>query len=538
MKRSTTLDPSLTSGVNVSFWINTVTPLQFEQLNQDIRTEVLIIGGGISGMTTAYLLAKAGKQVVLVEDGFIGSGETGRTTAHCTCALDDRYYEIEQIFGEDGSRQAAESHSAAIDQIERLVQELQIDCNFKRVDGYLFLHPSDKRSNLEKELAATQKAGLPTQWMDKVPGITAESGPCIAFPNQGQMHIMNYLHGLANGFVQLGGKIYTQSKATDIDKHGATCNGHTITAQQIVVATNTPVNDLVTMHTKQFPFRTYVIAAVVPKGSVPASLWWDTGDMNSKWYTAPYHYVRTEPFNDSYDLLIAGGEDHKTGQADREDIPEEERYNNLINWTRTHFPMMTHIIYKWSGQVMEPLDHLGFIGKNPGDDNVYIVTGDSGNGITHGTLGGMIITDLIMGKENPWAKLYSPRRLPVKVSGRYLKEIGDMAAQYADWITKADINEVDTLAPGEGAVLGKGIKRYAVYKDEQGTVHACSAMCTHLACVVQWNAEEQSFDCPCHGSRFTKEGEVINGPAIAPLKKVQVKDITEQPAGNDSKFRK
>lgn len=253
--------------------------------------------------------------------------------------------------------------------------------------------------------------------------------------------------------------------------------------------------------------------------------------MNSKWYTAPYHYVRTEPFNDTYDLLIAGGEDHKTGQADREDIPEEERYTNLINWTRRHFPMITHIIYKWSGQVLEPLDYLGFIGKNPGSDNIYIITGDSGNGMTHGTLGGMIITDLIMGKENRWAALYSPRRLPVKVPGRYLKEIADMAAQYTDWITRADINEVNDLAPGEGAVLGKGVKRYAVYKDENENIQACSAMCTHLGCVVQWNAAEKTFDCPCHGSRFTVNGEVINGPAISALKKVQVQDLAVPVSG-------
>jgi Glycine/D-amino acid oxidases (deaminating) len=519
------IDPSLTSGANVSNWINTVNPLQFEQLQHNLQTDVLVIGGGISGVTTAWLLAKAGKQVVLIEDGFIGSGETGRTTAHCTWALDDRFSNIEQVFGEEKTRLAAESHAEAINQIERNVQELNIDCHFKRVDGYLFLHPSDKLSTLQKEFEAIQRTGQQVQWMDQTPFIFGANSPCIAFPNQAQFHMLKYLHGLANGFVALGGRIYTQSRATEIKENQVTCNGYTITAQQTVVATNTPVNDLVTMHTKQFPFRSYVIAAAVPKGLVPACLWWDTGDMNSKWYTEPYHYVRTEPFNDSYDLLIAGGEDHKTGQATKEDITEDERYNKLIQWTRAHFPMIEHIIYHWSGQVMEPLDYLGFIGKNPGDDNIYIITGDSGNGMTHGTLGGMIITDLIMGKENPWADLYSPRRLPVKVPGRYLKEIADMAAQYTDWITSADIREVESLAPGEGAVMGKGMKRYAVYKDEEGEVHACSAMCTHLGCVVQWNADEKSFDCPCHGSRFTSKGEVINGPAITGLKKVQIKEV-------------
>ena len=518
---------SLTSGENISYWIQSVEPLQFEQLSQDIDAEVLVVGGGIAGLTTGYFLAKAGQQVVLVDDGLIGSGETGRTTAHLTCALDDRYYNLEEIFGKDGSRHAAESHREAIDQIERTVQELHIDCNFQRLNGYLFLHPTDKRKNLEKELLATQQAGLNTLWLESTPGMPADAGPCIEFANQAQFHIMKYLHGLARGFILLGGKIFTQSKAVKINKNGAECNGYKITARHIVVATNSPVNDLVTMHTKQFPFRTYVIAAPIPKGSVQPALWWDTGDMKSKWYTKPYHYVRTEPFNESYDLLISGGEDHKTGQADSEDIPEEERYRNLINWTRSHFPAVNEIVYKWSGQVLEPLDSLAFIGKNPGDENVYIITGDSGNGMTHGTLGGMIITDLILGRENPWASLYSPRRLPVKVPGTYLKEVANMAAQYADWITKADIKDADQLRAGEGAILSKGLKRYAVYKDEQNNIHACSAMCPHLGCVVHWNAEEKTFDCPCHGSRFTKEGTVINGPATADLKMVQVGELEE-----------
>lgn len=518
---------SLTSGENISYWIQSVEPLQFEQVNNDIDAEVLIVGGGIAGLTTGYLLAKAGQQVVLVDDGLIGSGETGRTTAHLTCALDDRYFNLEEIFGKDGSRHAAESHREAIDQIERTVQELHIDCNFQRLNGYLFLHPTDKRKNLEKELLATQQAGLMTLWLESTPGLPDHAGPCIEFPQQAQFHIMKYLHGLARGFTLLGGKIFTQSKAVNINKNGAVCNGYKITARHIVVATNSPVNDLVTMHTKQFPFRTYVIAAPIPKGAVQPALWWDTGDMKSKWYTKPYHYVRTEPFNETYDLLISGGEDHKTGQADTEDIPEEERYGNLINWTRSHFPAVNEIVYKWSGQVLEPLDSLAFIGKNPGDENVYIITGDSGNGMTHGTLGGMIITDLIMGRENRWASLYSPRRLPVKVPGTYLKEVANMAAQYADWITKADIKDADQLRPGEGAILSKGLKRYAVYKDEQNNVHACSAMCPHLGCVVHWNAEERTFDCPCHGSRFTKEGTVINGPATSDLKQVKVGEPEE-----------
>jgi glycine/D-amino acid oxidase-like deaminating enzyme len=185
---------------------------------------------------------------------------------------------------------------------------------------------------------------------------------------------MKYLKGLTKAIIDMGGKIYTESRANDIDEHGAECNGHKISAEYIVVATNSPENNRVTMHTKQFPFRTYVIGAKVPKGSLPTALWWDTGDMNSKWYTAPYHYVRIEDYDPEFDLLISGGEDHMTGRADEEDIPEEDRYEKLVSWTKTHFPMMMEVVYKWSGQVMEPLDYLAYIGKNPGSKNIYIVT--------------------------------------------------------------------------------------------------------------------------------------------------------------------
>ena len=515
---------AVTSGENISYWVSSTQPVEYETLKENISTEVLIVGGGIAGLSTAYNAAKAGLQVVVVEDGLIGSGESGRTTAHITHALDDRYTEIEKVFGEDGSRKAAQSHTAAIDWIENTIAAENIDCNFKRVDAYLFIHPSDTVDELKKEFEACQKAGLPVKWLEHVPDISAQKGPCIQFPKQAQFHIMQYLNGLAKAITRLGGKIYTNTHATDINKKGAKCNAFQVTASHIVVATNTPVNDLVTMHTKQMSFRTYVIAAKIPKSNITPALWWDTGDQDSKWFSAPYHYVRTEEFDESYYLLISGGEDHKTGQADDEGIPEENRFDALIKWTKEHFPAMEDVVYKWSGQVLEPLDHLAFIGKNPGDDNVYIITGDSGNGMTHGTIAGLLISDIIQGIDNPWTKIYSPKRIPVKEAGTFIEETLNMATQYADWVSKADIHESSELGKDEGAILGKGLSKYAVYRDEQNYVHAYSAKCPHLGCVVQWNAAEKSFDCPCHGSRFTKEGVVINGPAITDLKKIDIKE--------------
>jgi glycine/D-amino acid oxidase-like deaminating enzyme/nitrite reductase/ring-hydroxylating ferredoxin subunit len=519
------IDSNVTSGENKSFWTASTEPIIFEKLNQNIETDILIVGGGISGLTTAYCLLKAGRKIVLVEDGYIGSGETGRTTAHITCALDNRYFELEKIFGKEKAMLAASSHTEAIQFIANTVKHESIDCNFKRIPGYLFLSGSDTKETLEKEYEATRNVGLLTEMLQQVPALASEEGKrCVKFPEQGQFHIMKYLQGLTDAIIAMGGKIYTETKAEEISKKGAKANGFEIKAKYIVVATNTPVNDWVVMHTKQWPYRTYVIAAKIPKGKLPYALWWDTGDKNSKWIGAPYHYVRLQELDDSHDLLISGGEDHKVGQAKDENIPEEERYFKLIEWTKKRFPAMENLEYKWSGQVMEPIDSIAFIGKNPGDENIYIITGDAGNGITHGTLGGIILTDIITGKNNPWIDLYSPSRITFKTAGDYLHEVGNMVVQYADLITKGDVKDADELKLGQGGIISPGLKKIAAYRDEQNNLYTCTAVCPHLGAILQWNAEEKSFDCPAHGSRFTTEGKVINGPSTTDLKKLEVKE--------------
>ena len=520
------VNPNITSGRNLSLWFDVITePISYDKLNENLKTDVLVIGGGIAGITTAYCLAKEGREVVLVEDGYIGSGETGRTTAHITCALDDRYYELERIFDTETAHLAASSHMAAIEWIAKTVEEHKIDCHFKKVDGYLFLHPSDKKENLDKEYAATRSVGLKTEMLNAIPSIAGEEGnQCIKFPNQAQFHILLYLRGLANAAEQMGVKIFTKTKAENITKHGADANGYSIKASQIVVATNTPINDLLEIHTKQTAYRTYVIAGKIRKGSFPYSLWWDTGDHDSKWTNRPYHYIRLEEYDEQHDMLISGGEDHRTGQAEEDHIKEEDRYVRLENWTRTHFPAFESIDFKWSGQVMEPSDSLAFLGKNPGDDNIYIITGDSGNGITHGTIGGMILTDQITGKHNPWDKIYSPSRVTLKATSEYLHDTGNILSQYGDWFTKEDVKEAADLRIGQGGIISSGLKKIAVYRDEDNNLHVCSAVCPHMGGILHWNADEKTFDCPVHGSRFTTEGKIVNGPAIADLKKIEINE--------------
>jgi glycine/D-amino acid oxidase-like deaminating enzyme/nitrite reductase/ring-hydroxylating ferredoxin subunit len=517
---------TITSGDNLSYWFSSpIKPLTFEKLNQDVTTDILVIGGGIAGLTSAYCLAKEGRKVILVEDGFIGSGETGRTTAHISCVLDDHYFELEKLFDKNTAQLVAHSHVAAIEWIADTVEDLKIDCHFKRVDGYLFLNPSDTAETLEKEYAAAKRAGLTSEMLQSVPSIAGlEDQRCIKFSNQAQFHILLYLEGLADAFIKQGGKIYTQTKAEKITTEGATANGFKVNANHVVVATNTPINDWVNMHTKQWPYRTYVVAAKVPKGQLPYALWWDTGDQDSKWTVKPYHYVRLDEFDETYDILIAGGEDHRTGQADDENIKEEDRYDKLEKWTKNHFPAIGAIEFKWSGQVMEPIDSLAYIGKNPGEDNIYIITGHSGNGMTYGTLGGMIVTDIITGKENPWTKIYSPSRVTLKTTGDYLREVGNMVAQFADWFTPGQIKELSDLKAGEGGIISSGLKKIAVYRDTRNNLHTFSAVCPHLGGILQWNADEKTFDCPMHGSRFTQEGKVINGPSSSDLKNILNKE--------------
>ncbi|HYF68023.1 MAG TPA: FAD-dependent oxidoreductase [Ohtaekwangia sp.] len=512
----------VTSGYHESFWTDSVPQLPFGSLNTDEETDVVIVGAGIAGLSVGYALTKVGKRVIILDDGLIGSGESGRTTAHISTALDDRYLEIEKSLGEENAALAASSHSAAIHFVSQIVADEKIDCDFEKLNGYLFLDPSDRIQTLRKEFESTQKAGLKTEILPAVPGISNHEGPCLRFPDQAQFHPMKYLLGLSKTIVENGGRIFQFSHVTEISKDGVQVNGLKVRAKHIVVATNSPINNRVTMHTKQFPYRTYVVAAEIPKESLPRALWWDTGDQNSQWVAKPYHYVRTQSFNDTADLLIVGGEDHKTGQADAEHISEEDRYALLERWARDHFPMITNIAYTWSGQVLEPIDMMGFIGRNPGDDNIYIVTGDSGNGMTHGTIAGMLIRDLITGVPNPWEKLYDPARVTFSAAGDFVKEVSNMAKQYLDYFTPGEMESVEQLRAGEGTVIRSKIQKLAVYRDPSGQVQAYSAVCPHLGCYVHWNADEKSFDCPCHGSRFSCEGKVMNGPAISDLKPIDI----------------
>jgi glycine/D-amino acid oxidase-like deaminating enzyme/nitrite reductase/ring-hydroxylating ferredoxin subunit len=487
-------------------------------LRANIKTDVCVIGAGISGLTTAFLLQKEGKSVVIVDAWEVGAGETGRTTAHLTAVLDDRFYNIENVFGEENARLAADSHRAAIDLIESIVKDNNIECDFERLDGYLVALDAEQERDLKRETEACKRANFKQELLSKVPLPNIKAGPALRFFSQGTFHITKYLQGLAKIFQDRGGQIYTRSRIVEVkggkEPWAKTEDGYRINAKSIVVATNTPINDWVKMHTKQAAYRTYVIAFKIPKDAYLPFLLWDMSN--------PYHYARIV-HGDKEDLLVIGGEDHKTGQAN----DAENRYKKLEEWSREHFEVLGPIAYRWSGQVMEPVDYLAFIGRNPMDENVYIVTGDSGNGMTHGTLAGILITDLIQGRANSWEKIYEPLRKSIQTAPTYIKENANfVGCMISDWVAPSEVKNVEDIATNEGAIMRDGVSKVAVFKDEKGVFHKCSAVCTHLGCVVQWNSGEKSWDCPCHGSRFDPEGHILNAPAIKPLEEhFEVRDI-------------
>ena len=478
-------------------------------LDKDLTADVCVIGAGIAGLTTAYMLGKEGKSVVVLDDRTIGGGETSRTTAHLVNALDDRYFNLEKLHGQKGAKLAAESHTAAIDRIEEIVAKEKIQCNFERLDGYLFLPPGESTDLIDKELAAAHRAGLvQVERVARAPLRDFDTGPCLRFPRQAQFHPMKYLDALSQAIEKNGGRIFNKTHAEEFKNEGQatvkTSKGAVVSAGAIVVATNTPVNDWVTLHTKQAAYRTYVIGVRIPTGSVTRALYWDTLD--------PYHYIRLAD-SDSHEVLVVGGEDHKTGQAD----DTEERFDRLEAWTRERFANAGEIEFQWSGQIMEPVDSLAFIGRNPGEQNVYVATGDSGNGMTHGTIAGILLTDLILGRDNDWTSLYDPSRISARALAEFTKENLNAVAQFSDYVTAGDVDTARDIPRGSGSVLRRGLHKVAIYRDTHGELHERSAVCPHLGCIVDWNSTERTWDCPCHGSRFDPKGKVVNGPAISGL---------------------
>jgi glycine/D-amino acid oxidase-like deaminating enzyme/nitrite reductase/ring-hydroxylating ferredoxin subunit len=498
------------------YWTASATLPRRAKLAEDLATDVVVVGAGITGLTTAYLLAKSGKQVVVLERDRCAAIDTGHTSAHLTMVTDTRMTDLVKRFGRPHAQAVWDAGLAAIATIDGVVREHGIDAGFEWVDGYL--HASltgDSKQEIEglhEDATLASELGFDSEYVDAVPLVNR---PGIRFADQARIHPRRYLAGVAEAFVALGGRIYEHSAAEEFrdEPRAVTVGGHTVRCEDLVIATHNPLVGLAGLagatlfQTKLALYSSYVIAGRTPSGMVPDARWWDTSD--------PYSYLRVEPHRD-FDVVIFGGEDHKTGQQD----DTEDCYRRLEARLMAICPGV-ELTHRWSGQVIETPDGLPYIGQSA--ERQYSATGYAGNGLTFGTLGGIMISDAILGRPNPWAELFDPgRKALTRGLWDYLKENADYPYYMVrDRFAGPDARSLRAVKRGQGAVIERDGAKVAAYRDRAGEVTLRSAICTHMGCVVARNTVERTWDCPCHGSRFKPTGAVISGPAEAPLSQVE-----------------
>lgn len=506
----------MTKATTTPYWMTSAALPAFPALAEDLTADVVVVGGGITGLSVAYQLTRAGKRVVVIERERCASVDTGHTTAHLTMVTDVRLSELVERFGRDHAQAAWDAGLAAIAAIDDAVRDEAIEADFGWVDGYLHAPVSgagaQEAGRLRDEAALAHELGFDAEYTDAVPLVGT---PGVRFPSQARIHPRRYLAGLAKAIVAAGGRIFEQSSADafSADPRTVTVGGHRIHCEDIVIATHNPLAGLsglvsaTLLQTKLALYTSYVVAGRVPRGTIPDALWWDTDD--------PYSYLRLEPHGD-VDVVIFGGQDHKTGQQEDTDAC----YRRVEEGLRAMVPGV-EVVHRWSGQVIETPDGLPYIGPN--GEHHYLATGFAGNGITFGTLAGLMITDAILGRANPWAGLFDVGRTALaRGLWDYVKENADYPYyMIRDRFAGADARSLRAVRRGEGGIVERDGAKLAVYRDRDGQVTIRSAVCTHMGCLVAWNTAERTWDCPCHGSRFKPTGEVISGPAEAPLSGVE-----------------
>ena len=500
-----------------SLWMRVEVAPDAAPLAEDLTCDTVIVGSGIAGLSVAYELSRSGHSVVVLDRGPIAGGMTARTTAHLAPICDDGLSALIGLRGDEIAHRFQKSQEAAVDRIEAIVDEHAISCTFRRLDAYLFpalgMERGDAKTQLDREFDAAVKTQAAVERATGVPLKGFEKTPVLLYPRQATFHPLKYLSGMVAAIQDRAGLVFPDTVVTEVEEVAAavlitTASGKKVRAKHAVIATNGPINDRAAIHDKLAPYRTYAMAFSIPRGTLPDALYWDMAD--------PYHYVRLHPGIGKTDYLIAGGADHRTGEVDDGQV----RFEAIEAWIRQLLPALGNEVHRWSGQVLDTTDYCGFIGRYPGSDNVFVVTGDSGQGMTHGALAGLLIRDLILTGSSQWEPIYDPGR---KTPGGILNSISENIAALKNIAGKAVtdvVRSADELKPGQGGIIqGNGADRSAAYRDFAGKLHLSSAKCTHLGCEVRWNSTEQCWDCPCHGSHFAPDGAVLNAPAIAPLGK-------------------
>ena len=497
---------------NVSWWVSSTARTGHPPVPEDgLQVDVVVLGGGIAGLTTAYELARAGRDVAVVEAGRIVEGVTGYTTAKVTVLHNLVYADLADRFDEATAAAYAASQSAALRWVRETVEREGIECELEERDSLVYTEVAEEREKVEAEVEVARRCGLDAQL------VTTSELPYdivagIRLGGQAQFHPRKYLLALAERFVALGGRIYEQTRALDVTD-GEPCvvvtDSGQVRANEVVVATHYPFLDRGLLFSRLAPYRDVVVAVPVPAAEAPEVMAISTGSE-----PGGTHSVRTAAYGDGQRLLVVTGGQYKTGTTSA----VEERYDDLLQWVQERFGTR-ELAHRWSTQDTSSADRLPYIGKLPlSGDHVWVATGFSAWGMTSGTLAGTLLADLLQGVQNPWAALYDPGRIDPRASAsKLVKENVGVAKELAEGFVRAAGGSPDDLAPGEAGVFLTRQGRTAAYRDEAGSVHAVSARCTHMGCSVRFNDAERSWDCPCHGSRFALDGAVLQGPAVEPL---------------------
>ncbi|MEA2466437.1 MAG: hypothetical protein QOJ57_563 [Thermoleophilaceae bacterium] len=502
-------DVTALEGKNTSLWVDTAPQTDYPVLRPGLHVDVAVLGGGIAGLTTALLLKRDGATVAVVEAGHVGAGVTAYTTAKVTSLHGIQYQSVESSFGPEGARVYAEANEAGLEQVARFVDELGIDCDFRRKPAFTYGEDEADAGKIEDEVEAASRAGLAATFTTET-DLPWPVAAAVRLDDQAEFHPRRYLLRLAEAVAGGGSHVFERSRALAVaggrERVRISTTRGELTADQVVVATHFPFLDRGGYFARMHPERSYGLGLYLRSGTAPQGMYLST--------ESPSHTVRSHP-TERGEMVIAGGESHKTGQGG----DTAARVARLERWARERFDVRS-IEYRWSTQDNMPVDGVPFIGRlAPFQKRLWVATGFMKWGLTNGTAAGMILRDLIAERANPWAELFDATRFkPLASAKELVKENANVGVHFVgDHLGRPDVRSVDSLAPGQGGIVRRGASKVAAYRDESGAVHAVSAVCTHLGCQVKWNQAERSWDCPCHGSRFDVSGRVIQGPAVKDL---------------------
>lgn len=499
-----------------SYWMTTAPGDPYPAADTDLEVDVAVIGGGMAGLSTAWELTRAGREVAVLEADRIAAGVTGHTTAKISALHTVVYDRLRRTRGAGGALLYARSQMDAVERAAAIVEELGIECEWERVPAFTYVDDTARVGEIEAEADAAAAAGLPAEFVpgDRT-GLPFPVAGAVRVPDQAQFHPRKYLLALADDLTARGGRIFEGTRVTGLEE-GEPCRlttegGVAVTAREVVVATHYPVFDRALLFTRLSPRRELALAAPIPADRDPGGM-----------YITSEHRVRsvrTAPYGEGQRLLIVTGETFTPGTGD-----SEARFRRLADWALEHFPGI-RVSHRWAAQDNDPTDTLPLVGRfHPGSRHVYVATGFGGWGISGGVVASRLISALVTGDGPPWAELYDPRRLAsaAREGSSFVRHQADVGRHFVgDRLATARTGSVEELAPGSGAVLRVDGERRAVYRDEEGRVHCVSARCTHLGCLVGFNRAERAWECPCHGSRFGVDGSVLQGPATAPLRRYE-----------------